>query len=114
MASSGWAKNSTKTINTWCNRHSGGHDVPHIVDTSGRLLVWCRKSSGSEEFMREVEENKKNNLLKMIQKLEEGQMPGGKDEGNKMLVTRTLFKRSKEEFHDASFMAPRGMWHLME
>ena len=30
-----------------------------------------------------------------------------------MRVTK-IFQRLKEEFYDASFMAQRGMWHLME
>ena len=31
-----------------------------------------------------------------------------------MRVTRKEFQNLKEEFHDTSFMAQRGMWHLME
>ena len=31
-----------------------------------------------------------------------------------MRVGRRVFQRLKEELHDSSFMAQRGMWHLME
>ena len=56
-------------------------------------------------------------MLKEIQNLEEGQVPGEKEwakEGETMLVTRQDFERLKEYFHDSSFMAQRGMCNLME
>ena len=53
----------------------------------------------------------------MIQQLEEGHVPGRKawkNEGKNMRVTVYEFQRLKEYLHDGSFMAERGMWHLME
>ena len=78
---------------------------------SGVKLGWQGKV---ELFM---EENRKTNVLKRIQKLEDRPVPGGKEwriEGRKMQVTRKEFQRLKGEFGDTSCMAQRGMWHFME
>ena len=50
-------------------------------------------------------------------KLRKGRVRGRKDgrfEVKKVRVTRSEFRRLKEEFPDSSFMAHRGKWHLME
>ena len=59
-----------------------------------------------------VEENQKENMLNMMQKRQEGQVPGRKEwriVRRKMRVTGKEFQRLKEEFHDTSFMAQRWM-----
>ena len=97
-----------KPLKKWNNRHNGGHDL----DTNGRILVWCRKCSGYtgvklgrkllDGYQPFVEENKKNICWKEIQKLDGGQVPGGKElriEGKKMRVTEKEFERLEEYLH---------------
>ena len=53
----------------------------------------------------------RNDNVKIIGNLERR---SGSIEGRKVRVTRKEFRRLKEEFNDSSFMAQRGMCHLVE
>ena len=105
----------------WC-------DLQRIVDTNCKMMLWSQRCSGytgvklgrkwlTNRHHVVDEKKKKHMLLKRMQKMEDGQVPGGRDwriEGKQVRVTRKEFQRLKEEIRDSSFRAKREMWHLKE
>ena len=84
------------------SRHTGGHDFQRLVDTNGKMLVWCRKSFGYARGKllrhcqpRECWKERINECCQRIQKLEEGQVLVGKDwrMEEKVRVTWKDFRR---------------------
>ena len=103
------------------------HDVPRIVDTNGKMSVWCRTCSGhvrvrlgralwssSQPF---VEEKNKETCVKRIPKLEEGQVPEGicwRIEGMPVRVTRMELQRLEENCMTAVSMHKEECGVLVE
>ena len=126
MVSSGWVMKSIRP-SKMRKQAQGEHDLQRFVDTSGRMFVWCRKCLGYSRVQLGrmllnacqpfVEQDKKDTHVENNSKFEDGQPPEAKEcriEGRKTRVTRKEFRRLKEEFHDTSIVAQRGMCQWME